>query len=563
MFDKKKTLFKTPVKKKQTGNAFIRNEMGDSLKRRTATTSLGNGALKYTSTGDDFVDQFGKMSNYREKRTWAQIAEDHRLLYSQDPATATKFALFMRTITRKVQLWNGQKTEGTQRGSGLKHEPIMRMMWTAIYHPDVFWKNVQLLIALGSWKDVFQMLQADLVYNGWEGRKLDWNKFGQLILAGLENPNTTDLVKKFMPTITAKSKCNTPEKQANHMIGAWIANLLFPGNKVTGYKKYRKLKASGNAHQWQQMISKKLMSQLDFNTIHGRALAQLVSNKFLKNQGLESRYTAWIESQPAAKFTGYVYELMVKVQRDRRNQPLTAYQKSTINKQFKKLVDTAKGNENFDTDMIAVVDTSASMTGQIKGVGVSAYDVAMSLALFFSEFLSGPFANHFIEFTDSAVMKEWKGLTPVDKYQNNRCSYVGGTNIQAVATIFVNQKRKGTPVSDFPKGIVCISDGCFNSVGSQRTNVQAFKRKLLAAGFSKQWVDDFKIVFWDIPNNYYGKSQTAFETSAYAKNVFYMSGFDGAILSFMFGKGNANGPSTPAELFAEAMSQEVLDLVRV
>ena len=57
------------------------------------------------------------------------------------------------------------------------------------------------------------------------------------------------------------------------------------------------------------MISKRLFDQINFDTIHGRALAQLVGGKFLKNQGLESKYQQWIESKPVAKFTGYVYEL--------------------------------------------------------------------------------------------------------------------------------------------------------------------------------------------------------------------------------------------------------------
>ena len=45
-------------------------------------------------------------------------------------------------------------------------------------------------------------------------------------------------------------------------------------------RRYRKLKQSGTAHTWQQLISQKKLLELDFNTIHGRALSLLVGSKF-------------------------------------------------------------------------------------------------------------------------------------------------------------------------------------------------------------------------------------------------------------------------------------------
>ncbi|HHX68974.1 MAG TPA: hypothetical protein GX708_13085, partial [Gallicola sp.] len=56
------------VKEKQTTsvkNAFINAAMEDSI-----TTTSGNGAKKYTTTLNDFVDQFGFISNYRKPRSF-------------------------------------------------------------------------------------------------------------------------------------------------------------------------------------------------------------------------------------------------------------------------------------------------------------------------------------------------------------------------------------------------------------------------------------------------------------------------------------------------------------
>ena len=118
------------------------------------------------------------------------------------------------------------------------------------------------------------MLQYDLIYHNWNNRVLDWNKFGQLIVAGLENPNSSELLKKYLPQIKAHSKCTTVEAQADTKIAKWIYSLLFgAGNKPSSYKMYRKLKSSGTAHEWQQLISRGKFLNIDFNTIHGRTLS--------------------------------------------------------------------------------------------------------------------------------------------------------------------------------------------------------------------------------------------------------------------------------------------------
>lgn len=545
-----------------------------ALKQAAKTKTLGNGATKFITTGNDFVDQFGKLTQYRQPRPYSEIDSDMRLLWSQNPTLTIKLTFFIRLITRKVQLWDGSKTETTQRGQGLKHEGIMRMVWLAINQPTVFWNNIHLYISIASWKDIFQMLQYDLVYHGWKDRKLDWNNFGNLILAGLENENSVNLVKKYLPQIRANSACKTVEAQADNMIGKWLCSLIFGSEakmsmtnqiKTTRYKQYRLLKTSGTAHQWQQLISKKLFNAIDFNTVHGRALMQMVSGKFLSNNGLEDRYERWIAEKPVAKFTGYPYELLQPVKSGYTNNQLKSYQINTINAQFNQLVKTAKQNMNTKTGFIVVGDTSASMTSTVPGTKVSSYDVMKSLALFFSELLEGVFHNTWIEFSDNAVLHEWVGNTPVEKLQNDRSEAYGSTNFQSVAKLFVKLLKKKVPESEFPTGIVCLSDGCFNSTKTNKTNRAKFIKTLLHGGFSGKFVEDFKIVLWDIPNGYYGeKPQTAFETYGDAPNMFYMSGLDGSTISFLLDKNKEmSTPKTANELFMAAMDQEVLNMIVV
>lgn len=553
MFNKKQqSIFNTPVQ--GVNNSFVNTALQNSNK-----TLSGNGALKYKSSGNDFVDQFSNLSIYRKPRSFEEISKDTLLLWSQNKLLCVMFIFFIRMISRITSLWDGSRTNDVQKGAGLKHEGIMRMIWLHINAPQTFWKNIKIYISIASWRDIFDMLRIDLEYNGWDNRKLDWNKFSNLILAGLENPKTSELVKKYMPQIQSRSKCKTLRSQANTSIGKWLSHEIF--GKYDS-KQYRLLKSNGKAHEWQQLISKQLFNKINFDSVHGRALLLMVSGKFLKNNNLENKYQEWIILKPVAKFTGYVHELSTKIQAN-----MKPYLKETINKQFNGLVETAKHNVNIKTGLIVVRDTSGSMGNLATGTNMSAYNIAKAISIFFSEMLQGSFKNAWIEFNKDAKLHVYKGDNFVDKWLNDHSSVVGNTNFMSVCTLFCNLKRQDIDESQFPTGILCISDGEFDPTqfGNNCTNVKAFKLQLQNAGFSQEYCNNFQIILWNIPNNHYSKPIVKFETFGDAKNVFYLSGYDPSILGFLLGSSNNDKkvPTTPEELFKAAMDQQILNSIEI
>ena len=548
------------VKEKQTTS--VKNAFIDAAMEQAITTTSGNGAKKYTTTLNDFVDQFGFISNYRTPRSFEDISKDMNLLWSQNPENALKLTFYIRMISRKVSLFDGTQTEKTQIGQGLKHEGIVRMLWVAMNDPKAFWDNIQLFISIGCWKDVIQMLSYDLQFHGWDNRHLDWNSFGELILVGLENTNTTNLVKKYLPSIRVKSKCKTLEAQADNMIGKWLSNKLFK-NDFKSYEKYRKLKSSGTAHEWQQLISQGKFLDINFNTIHGRALSLMVSGKFIDNNNLTDKFNEWLDKQPVLKYTGYVYELLKPVY-DNKYTPVS---KKVMNKQFKMLVDQVKNETDVNTRLIPVLDTSYSMTSDAIGTKMSALHVAKSIGIFFSEMLEGVFKDNWIEFNSQAVLRQWVGNSPVDKYINDKSSVIGSTNFIGVAELLGKIKSKGVAEEEFPTGIVCISDGEFNG-DNKSTNLEKFKVVLQLSGFSREYINNFKIILWDIPNSSYSNNiRPKFESKADTPNMFYMSGFDPSALSFLLGgkvkENKEETPTTAEELFYAAMNQEVLNLIKI
>lgn len=556
MFNKKQSA-KPVVKKapsltqKVGANPFLVAAQTKSLE-----TTSGNGALKYTSTGNELVDQMGKLGQWKQPRAFTEIVKDFESLWADNPLNAVKFSLFLRTIPRKVNLPDGTVTEEPQKGAELKHEPIMRMIYLAVKHPQAFWNNLPLFVSLGSWHDVFTMLQYDLVYNGWNDRKLDWQKFGQVIMAALGNKHTCELVKKYLPQIKSNSSCVTVEAQANNSIAKWLCSIIFGAKEGSHvhYKSYRHLKTSGTAHQWQQLISKKKFDELDFGKIHGRALSILVRGKFLKNHNLSTKYAQWVtKPETKVKYTGFVHELFEPLK-----QFTDGHVRVTIDKQFETLVEKAKSKEGDITRLIVVRDTSSSMGSTATGTKSSCFNIGKALALYFSEFLQGQFANSWIEFNSDAKLHTWKGNTPTEKWLNDRSGFIGGTDFQRVIKLFCDIKSRGVDEKDFPKGILCISDSEFNPGQLGKTNVQTAKDNLTRGGFSKEYVDNFVIVLWNLQSSYYGAGTgSKFETVGEVPNVHYFSGFSPSIISFL----NNDKPTTAKDTAESALDQQVLNMV--
>lgn len=558
MFDSKKLAIPSLDKKVasvKSTNSFISAGM-----KKSAETRSGNNALKYSTTGNAFVDQFGSVGLYKKPRSFNEIASDCEILWSINPLLSVVFMLYLRMITRVVVLFNGLSTKISQKGAELKHEAISRMLWLHVKQPSTFWKNIGLFVSIGSWKDVFVMLQYDLIYHTWEGKILDWDKMGSLILTGLENKNTVNLVKKYLPQIKARSKCTTPESYADTLVAKWLCTRIFKrdGDHGTIYRQYRKIKTSGTAHTWQQLISQRQFDRIDFNAIHGRALSLLVRSKFLKNHGLEDKYNSWIEKpETDVKYTGFVHELFQVCQKYHSLVSMPKAEQNTINKQFDTLV--TKSGEKGITKLIVVRDTSGSMGSTAVGCNMASGDIAKALALYFSNFLTGVFADSWIEFNSDARMHSWQGDTPLEKWYNDHASYVGNTSFLSVIRLFCRIKGQGISESDFPSGILCISDGEFDQTALDDTNVNAARKYLEQAGFSKEYIDNFVIVLWNIPNSYYSNRPTVkFETYGKALNVFYFGGYSASVVSFLSEK-----IRTPEELFESAMNQEILSLVEL
>lgn len=587
-FGQKKKDSKRQKAYKKPENIFTKKKFEDDHKVVTGTT-------KYSTSGNPFVDDFSNISRYCQPlekkgnktikwgRPMTEVFQHMRELWQIDPITAMKSVAYIRTITRETKFPNGANIKAI--GQGMKNEYICRMLWLAIFQPKSFGYNVDELISLGCWKDIFLMMERDLItdwnalltsigaYMPKRGQVrgqnviLDWKFLVAMICKKIKsNDNDKDLLLKYLPQIVMRGR-DTNHVKAYYVIAWEIAKALFadeistirkegkesklPNNLVNRNvivkvsRLYRSIKTSGEAHTWQKQISQGEAKNINLDRVPGRALNLLNKSKFFENNGLQKKRKEFVKKSDTIKYTGYIYELTNQLLHESDNDKI-----ELIEKQVFELVKKFKANANIRTNYVIGVDESGSMEYETLGIkGMSSYQVALSMAMLCAYSDEGAFHNTYLGFSAEAIIHAMTGSPREDiRIRATHC----GTYFLSIANLFVQMRKEGIKEEDFPTGIICFSDGEFNGGKQQETTVQQF-RSILTGTFSQEFIKNFKFVFWDIPNTFdRRKDKTTFETTLCEDGILYMSGFDPTALTFLFENDTIK---SPLDLMLEAYNQ--------
>ncbi len=522
------------------------NKFLNTLFRENTLTE--NGAISNSSTGNVFLDYFSKAGTYRHRELDTVFA-DVSAMWDKDPKQAMQLIFYNRMISRSIKGF--VEVDHMQAGQGNKDEFRKSIIWIARYYPDALNKNLWIIPLVGCWKDLWH---ADLI------DELDANTVYTLIEKGIACEYNKELIAKYLPRIRSKSNVyNERHIKLNAFAHGLIKHLKWSPVK------YRKFKSSGKAHDFQKKMSNGLFAEIDFNSIPGRALHQLVNKKGKDNlttferHGIDSRYLDWIKNQPVAKFTGYMYELMSVI-----NSNISLAQKYTVDKQFDGLIQKASEANSITENLWCALDTSGSMTAQVADT--TAYDICISLGVYFSTLNQGAFKDQVIMFSDTSTVKKLAGSFS-DKVMQIKSTETawGSTNFQSVIDEIVRVRLANPeiPISDFPTSLLVVSDMQFNPTrGNSMTNYRAAMKKLAAVGLPK-----IRIIWWWVTGR-----ASDFPSTIDDKNVIMIGGFDGSILSLLLNEEvkqtdskmpKMNKVKGPYEAMQKALSQEVLELIQL
>ena len=511
-----------------------------------------NGAVSNSTTGSVLVDYFAKAGTYRG-REQNEVNKDMTRLWNDSPLYTLRMLFYLRTVSRKSHGFHGKITAQLQNGQGSRDEFRKGLTWLAKNQPEALYKNLWLVPLVGSWKDL------------WHDEMLGVLHFGEvvsLIKKGLDDPYHRALIAKYLPRIKSKASRHLDIHEKRH---AWTMRLC----KELGWsgKDYRKLKSAPEhkAHIWQRQMSANEWDGIDFKTIAGRALFALASKRgrdgktTIERHALEGQYTAWLEKQPAVKFTGFVYELF-----EQAITKASIAQKMTYNKQFDGLIAQAREDSiGLQENVWCALDTSGSMGVQVLP-NVSAYGICLSLGIYFSTLNTGAFQNHVVMFDNTSYVKKLSGTfcDKIGQLRRERTAW-GATNFQSVIDAIVELRKNNPkiPVSDFPTTLLVVSDMQFNPVGGNtQSNYKAAMQKLADAGLPKM-----KIIWWFVTGR--GKD---FPSEISDEGVTMIGGFDGSIVRLLLGaepvvdaKTGQTRQMNAYENMVKALQQELLKEITI
>ena len=307
---------------------------------------------------------------------------------------------------------------------------------------------------------------------------------------------SVSLLAKWMPSINTSSKA-TKARAAKYAKAFGISHREYRGllAELRRYIDVTEVKASAN--NW---------SQIDYEKVPSNANLKY-ANAFLKHD--QERREKYLESlkKGEAKInagTLFPYDIVHKYGGRYFWKCTHTSTDDTLEQLWKALPDYELKNT------LVVADGSGSMTIQVGGgSGVTALEVANSIAIYASEHNEGAFADKYITFSGHPQFVEFGHQDALYKklnkaYEHNECA---NTNIEAVFKLILNTAIKNhVPQSEMPERILIISDMEFDEATHDRGwwsdgNWEAPNKTLfeeIAEAYANRGYKLPRLVFWNV-----------------------------------------------------------------
>ena len=368
------------------------NSFLQTMKTNTNYTLTENGAITHKTTGSKVYDMFAEGGAYRNR-----TKEDKITLFSQAFKEDYKLALKCLFYLRDVR-----------GGQGEREFFRTCFHWLCNEYPEVADRNMIHVSEYGRWDD--------LIYAVY-GTKLHYNMI-EIIKAQLKldlDSKTPSLLAKWMPSE------NTSSRTTREVAAELRKNLGMTS------KQYRKAlsKLRARIKVVEGLMSANRWEEIEFDKIPSRA-GIIYRNAFARRDLIAKKYENFAKSKDTKVNASalYPYDIAHRAMSyEMRAVPYDDTQRVMLQKYWENLPDYYNGKQE---NGIAMVDVSGSMNGQPM-------EVAISLGAYIAERGHGPFANHFITFSESPDLVEFTGVDITDKIRRaEKADWGYNTDIESV-----------------------------------------------------------------------------------------------------------------------------------
>ena len=460
------------------------NKFMNGLTNAANYTLTENGAVTHTSTRSDLLDMFA-MGAAMRKRTDEDVILMFRKAFKENPSYALKCLFYIRDI---------------RGGQGERRFFRVCMRDLAFQNTEAAMRNLRHVPEFGRWDDLYVFVGTPLESAALnfmrEQLALDIQcKTPSLLAKWMKSENTSSAESRRLATITRKAM------GMNH-------------------KQYRKTLSvlRGRINIVERLMSENRWDEIEFDKIPSKA-GMIYKNAFARHD-LE-REKSIKEVQTYAEFardttkkvnakTLYPYECVEKAAQlmgsthwGARHHNMNDTNRLMVNKFWDNLTDYFNG---ASLDALAVVDTSSSMWG-------TPVYVATSLGMYCAEKAKGPFAGHYISFSQNPRLVKVEGIDFCDKVDRIiRTDLCENTDIEKTFDMLLNIAiSNGCSQEDLPQNIFIISDMEFDKArGYGRTYDWATRTyktnnatpETLMEGIARKWRECGyqmpHLIFWNV-----------------------------------------------------------------
>ena len=446
-------------------------------------TLQDNTNFKYTEKGDithktsksNVLDMFALGGSYRNR-------EDNDVIllfknaYEENPELALKCLFYLRDI---------------RGGQGERRFFRVAFKWLCENHTESAKKNLINVSEYGRWDDLIYVAVNTPLQN--EAFAIIKHQ-----LALDVNCKTPSLLAKWLPSQNAS---NNETKKLGHIMAKYlgISNKQYRKTLSTLRERIKVLEKLMSANRW---------DEIEFDKIPSRA-GLIYKNAFARRDILAKKYEAFAKDASTKVNAEALYpqEIAERVFNNYytwdKRLAISEIDRLMLQKYWDNLKDFYNGREE---NGIAIVDVSGSMSG-------TPMNAAVSLGAYIAEKAHGPFANHFITFSNHPQLVKFEGVDIVDKFI--RCfnaDWGGTTNLKAVFDLLLmTAKNQNTRIEDMPTRLYIFSDMEFDSCvsfngrdnwggyykiaseNSIQTGLESIKEKWAREGYKLP-----QVIFWNL-----------------------------------------------------------------